>query len=118
MAEEKQFENKVKRFLTEKEIWYLKTWSNGIQRKGVPDLLICCNGYFVGVELKAEYGKPSELQKWNIEKIRDAGGIGIIVYPHQYEMFKNLIHSLLTDDDPEWWLMNQEYAFPSEVKNK
>ena len=35
---EKQFENKVKKFLKEQGCWVLKTWSNGVQRKGVPDL--------------------------------------------------------------------------------
>ena len=51
---EKQFEKKVKAFLDEQGVWWLKTWSNGIQREGVPDLLVCCNGYFIGVELKNE----------------------------------------------------------------
>lgn len=88
---EKAFEEKVKRFLKEQGCWTLKTWSNGVQRSGVPDLLVCCNGYFVGVELKAENGKPSELQLWNIEKIREAGGIAIVLYPNQFEIFKDLI---------------------------
>lgn len=94
MAAEKNFENKVKKFLKEQNCWYLKTWSNGVQRSGVPDLLVCCNGYFLGVELKAETGKPSELQLWNIDKIRDAGGIAIVLYPDQFERFKELIISI------------------------
>jgi len=91
MAEEKNFENKVKKFLKEQNCWVLKTWSNGVQRSGVPDLLVCCNGYFVGVELKATKGKPSELQIWNIKKIREAGGVAIVLYPNQFEKFKDLI---------------------------
>ena len=69
---EKDFENKVKAFLMKNNIWALKTWSNGIQRQGIPDLLCCINGFFVAVELKAERGKPSKLQNWNIEKIRES----------------------------------------------
>lgn len=88
---EKDFENKVKAYLMKNDIWALKTWSNGIQRQGVPDLLCCVNGFFVAVELKAENGKPSELQKWNIEKIREAGGIAIVLYPNQFEQFKRII---------------------------
>lgn len=91
---EKDFENKVKAYLKDQGCWILKTWSNGVQREGVPDLLICCNGYFVAVELKAENGKPSELQKWNVKKIREAGGIAIILYPKQFEYFKTLIDEL------------------------
>lgn len=89
---EKAFEEKVKKFLKEQGCWVLKTWSNGVQRSGVPDLLVCYNGYFLGIELKAETGKPSELQLWNIEKIREAGGIAIVLYPDQFKAFKDLIY--------------------------
>ena len=91
---EKQFEGKVKSFLKKQGCWVLKTWSNGIQRSGVPDLLVCCNGYFLGIELKAENGRPTELQKWNIEKIKKAGGIGMILYPRDFEQFQDLIRNL------------------------
>lgn len=92
---EKQFENKVKSYLKDLGCWVLKTWSNGVQREGVPDLLVCCNGYFLAIELKAETGKPSDLQLWNIDKIRKAGGIGIVLYPYQFDQFKELIYCLL-----------------------
>lgn len=91
MASEKNFENKVKSFLKQQNCWVLKTWSNGVQRSGVPDLLVCCNGSFLGVELKAEKGKPSELQLWNIKKIRESKGIAIVLYPNQFEEFKKMI---------------------------
>jgi hypothetical protein len=97
MAAEKNFENKVKAFLKEQNCWVLKTWSNGVQRSGVPDLLICCNGYFIGIELKAPNGKPSELQLWNVQKIREAGGIAIVLYPDQFEYFKALIENIKND---------------------
>lgn len=94
MAQEKQFENKVKGFLKEQGCWNLKTWSNGVQRSGVPDLLVCCNGRFVGVELKAQNGKPSALQIWNLRKIEESGGYGILLYPCDFELFKGFINSL------------------------
>lgn len=91
---EKDFENKVKAFLKDRGCWVLKTWSNGVQRQGIPDLLVCCNGFFVGVELKAEKGRPSDLQLWNIEEIMKAGGIAIVLYPDQFERFKDMILEL------------------------
>lgn len=57
-------------------------------------MLICCNGYFVAVEVKAENGKPSELQLWNIEQIKNAGGFAMVLYPNQFDEFKKLIISL------------------------
>ena len=91
---EKDFEKKVKAFLKDQGCWVLKTWSNGVQRQGIPDLLVCCNGFFVGVELKAEKGLPSDLQLWNIEEIMKAGGIAIVLYPDQFERFKDMILEL------------------------
>jgi Holliday junction resolvase len=91
---EKDFEKQVKQFLKEQGCWVLKTWSNGVQREGVPDLLICCNGHFVAVELKNEVGRPSPLQMWNIKEIRKAGGDAFVLYPDQFETFKIVILDL------------------------
>lgn len=91
---EKAYENQVKEFLHNQGCWVLKTWSNGIQREGVPDLLVCCNGYFLGIELKNETGKPSALQLWNIRQINGAGGYAFTLYPDQFEEFKKFIFHL------------------------
>ncbi len=115
---EKTFENKVKAFLNDQGVWWLKTWSNGIQREGVPDLLICCNGYFIGVELKNETGHPSELQMWNIHQIRIAGGIAIVLYPQQFEAFKSMIMDIKDDyyDGFSWW--NGQIIFDRKERTK
>lgn len=94
MAEEKKFEEKVKKYLKEEGCWVLKTWSNGVQRKGIPDLLVCCNGFFLGVELKASNGSPTELQLYNIRKIRESSGLAIVLYPNDFERFKQIIKDL------------------------
>lgn len=92
MAQEKNFENRIKKFLEEQGCWFLKYWGGAAYTKsGIPDLLVCCNGYFVAIEVKAEKGKPSELQKFNIKKINECGGFGVVLYPDQFENFKNLI---------------------------
>ena len=84
MAEEKRFEEKVKTLLKSRGAWFLKTWGGGFQRSGVPDLLICYKGKFIGIELKAEKGKVSELQNRELKLIRDAGGMAFIVRPSHY----------------------------------
>lgn len=81
MAEEKQFENKIKKILKERGAWFLKTFSNGVQRAGVPDLLVCYKGYFIGIEVKAEKGVISPLQVREIVHIRKAGGYALEVRP-------------------------------------
>lgn len=114
---EKAFEARVKAFLKERGCWVLKTWSNGVQRSGIPDLLVSCNGFFLGVELKAERGVPSELQVWNIEQIRKSGGIGIVLYPAQFQEFVKLIN-YIQNLNPVGSEVNQELFDERMKKNE
>jgi len=92
---EKQFENKIKEFLKSYNIWFMKVWGGGYQKAGIPDILACVNGRFVAIEIKGSSGKPTELQKYNIKKINESNGVGIILYPKDFERFKLLILDLL-----------------------
>jgi Holliday junction resolvase len=84
----------VVKFLESEGCWVVKFFANAYTKRGIPDLLVCCNGYFLGVELKAPNGKPSELQLWNIKKIKEAGGIALVLYPKDFDDFKQLILNL------------------------
>lgn len=95
MGPEKQFENKVKKWLKSKNIYYFKYFGNSYSTAGILDLTLCVNGFFVAVELKSETGKVSELQKINIQKIQDNGGIAIVLKPSGFEEFKERIEVLL-----------------------
>ena len=55
------------------------------------------NGYFVGIEVKAQNGKPSELQLYNIDNIREAGGFAMVLYPSGFEKFKKFVIGLKAD---------------------
>lgn len=71
MAAEKNFENKVKKFLKDKGAWVLKYWGGAAYTKsGIPDLLVCFNGWFLGIELKAPNGRPSDLQLYNLRELK------------------------------------------------
>jgi len=107
LAAEKQFENKVKRWLESEGIyaagtpqdrkkasecgWYLKTWGGGYQKSGIPDLLICVNGIFISAELKGDSGTPSDLQLKNTAAINGSNGIGVVLYPKGFERFQNIV---------------------------
>lgn len=97
IAQEKTFENKVKKFLEENGAWFVKFFANSFTKAGIPDILACVNGCFVGIEVKAQNGKPSELQLYNVEKIREAGGFAIVLYPSGFENFKQFIIDLSHD---------------------
>lgn len=72
----------------------MKFFANRMTKTGIPDILACVNGYFLAVEVKAENGKPSELQKYHVREINDTGGCAIILYPQDYIFFQDLVNSL------------------------
>lgn len=98
MAAEKQFENRLKKFLEDEGCWFVKFFANAYTKIGIPDILCCYNGYFVAIEVKAPKGKPSELQKRNVQKIIESGGIAVVLYPDQFDYFKKMIQYLYNDD--------------------
>ena len=100
MAAEKNFENRVKKFLDDEGCWLVKFFANAYTKSGIPDVLVCCNGYFVGVELKAPKGKPSALQRWNRKKIHESRGFSVILYPMDFDLFKQMI----------WFLKEKKYS--------
>ena len=98
MAAEKVFENKIKKYLKDHGAYFLKYWAGAqFTKSGVPDILVCVNGYFVGIEVKAQNGKPSELQLYNIRQIRKAGGFAYVVYPSGWERLKDVLDGLLIE---------------------
>ncbi|MGL5153112.1 MAG: VRR-NUC domain-containing protein [Clostridium sp.] len=95
MAAEKQFENQIKKFLDKlPDTWYFKVWSGPYSKSGIPDIIACINGNFVALEVKAENGRASELQKRNIRVINECNGLGLIVYPSDFEKLKETLLEL------------------------
>lgn len=95
MAAEKKFENKIKDALQERGAWKVKFFANAFTPAGIPDILACYNGRFLGIEVKGGTGYGlTDLQKYNLKHIRDAGGIGICVYPSGWEQFLQLLDDI------------------------
>lgn len=94
MAQEKLFENRIKAYIEELGGWQVKFFANRMTKSGIPDILACVGGYFVGIEVKAQNGRPSELQLYNCKKIRKSGGFAFIVYPSGWEDLKRILYQL------------------------
>lgn len=93
---EKQFEEKlVKPFLKDlRKCWYFKVMGSMFQRSGIPDIVGVINGRFFALELKAENGKPSALQIFNIKQLRWCGAYAKIVKPSEWEEVKKELEEL------------------------
>ena len=108
MAAEKSFEEKLKKWLESEGIYRLgtpvqdmvaepcgyweKRWGSKYSGAGWPDMHIVLNGASIEVELKAPNGRPSELQIQKLNQIDEAGCIGLVLFPKDFEKFKKLIH--------------------------
>jgi len=81
---EKTIENQIKRYLDNLEsngkAWHMKVHGSMYQKAGVPDIIACINGRFVGIEVKRPGGVVSELQKYHIGQINKSGGAAFVAY--------------------------------------
>lgn len=93
MAQEKNLENKIKDFLKKNNIYHFKTKGGIYGTIGLPDLVICINGKFVGLELKSKIGKVSLQQYKNGAKITENKGIFAVIddYDNFLELYNDLI---------------------------
>ena len=93
MAQEKNLEKKIKDFLKENNIYHFKTKGGIYGTIGLPDLIICINGKFVGLELKSKTGKARLQQYKNGAKITENKGIFAII--NDYDKFLELYNDLI-----------------------
>lgn len=92
---EKKVKDKVVKLLKANGIYYFFPATHGFGRSGVPDIICCANGLFLGIECKAGNNKPTALQEKEMQSIRDAGGKTIVVNEDNLTMLGELIEELL-----------------------
>ena len=80
MANESLFITQIKKYLRDRGAYCEKIWGGGFQSAGIPDIIGCYRGYFIGIEAKVGNNKPSEIQKAKIKMINDAGGFAKVVW--------------------------------------
>ena len=99
MANETAFVAQIKRYLKSKGAYCEKIWGGGFQSAGIPDIIGCYKGYFIGIEAKVGNNKPSEIQKAKIKMINNAGGFATVVWNmEQVEEFINNIERMTNND--------------------
>lgn len=91
---EKKVKDKVVAILKQEGAYYFFPATHGFGRSGVPDIVACYKGKFIGIECKAGKNKPTALQVREIENIRHAGGVGVVVNEENWDMLPELLRSL------------------------
>jgi hypothetical protein len=79
------FKDRVRKDLkTLPSTWFVKIQQVAI--RGIPDFLLCVDGLFIAIELKASrLAKRDPLQEWTLEAIAKCGGRAFICYPENWD---------------------------------
>ena len=77
---EKDVETQIKRWLHAKKIYYFKVHGSSFMQPGIPDIVACVDGRFVGIEVKnkGKLKNQSEHQKIHEQLIKESGGLFIL----------------------------------------
>lgn len=73
---ESKIQTKILDYLRKNNHYAIKVQS--ASRAGVPDIVACVNGYFVGIEVKNEKGVATLLQLLNLDAIKKSKGWTVI----------------------------------------
>lgn len=67
----------IKKYLTSlgSDVFFWKEHGGAYSTAGIPDIICCYKGRFLGLEAKLPSGRLTELQKRALDKINRAGGI-------------------------------------------
>ena len=74
---ERDIATAIKRYLASlgSDVFFWKEHGSVYGTNGVPDIICCYKGRFLGLECKLPGGRLTKLQKRTIEKINRAGGV-------------------------------------------
>ena len=79
MTPEAKVKKKVVNVLKSYGAYYFYPVTGGFGRSGIPDIVACYFGQFIGIECKAGNNKPTALQEAEMEKIKACEGIAFVV---------------------------------------
>ena len=91
-------ESKVKaavvKLLKQYDVYYFFPATHGYGRSGVPDIVCCIRGKFLAIECKAGDNKPTALQEKEINTIRKAQGIAVVINETNLALLEQLLKEL------------------------
>ena len=94
MTPEAKVKKKVVNVLKENGAYYFFPATGGYGRSGVPDIVACYRGVFIGIECKAGNNKPTALQEAELRKIKEANGFTLVVNEENINDVKVLLKDI------------------------
>ena len=99
MTPEKKVKNKVVRLLKEYGAYYFFPATYGMGRSGIPDVVCCLRGYFIGIECKAGKNKPTPLQQKELADIIKAGGVSCVINEDNMAELESILTTVMSKDN-------------------
>jgi Holliday junction resolvase len=96
MTPEKKVKDAVVKILKQRGAYHFFPVTGGFGRSGIPDIVVCYKGNFIGIECKAGVNKPTALQFAEIDKINKAGGVAFWVSEHNLDNVTKLLDTIDT----------------------
>ena len=87
-TKENLVKKKVKAILDELKVYHFSPMQNGMGRAGIPDIVACHSGKFIGIECKAGNNKPTALQERELNRILNAGGEAFVINEENIEQLR------------------------------
>jgi Holliday junction resolvase len=94
MTPEAKVKKKVVELLKHSGAYYFQPVTGGFGRSGVPDLVACYKGKFIGIECKSGDKKPTALQLKNLDDIKKEGGVALVINEDNIHLVELLIKTL------------------------
>ena len=88
---EKKVKDKARKILDELGAYYFFPATHGYGRSGVPDIVACYRGVFIGIECKAGRGTTTALQERELRLIKESGGLALVVNEENVGELKTII---------------------------
>ena len=93
---EKKVKRKVVEVLKQFGAYYFYPVTGGFGASGVPDIVGCYKGRFLGIEVKADMkkNKPTALQQKNLREIDAQGGVALVIDANNLDHLVNTLEMI------------------------
>ena len=88
---EKKVKQKVCAKLKELGAYYFYASTGGYGASGIPDIVACYKGKFIGIECKANGNKATALQQKHLREISMQQGVSLIIDETNIEMLEHYV---------------------------
>ncbi len=91
---EKKVKDQVTKLLNAKNAYWFYPVMGGYGSSGIPDIVACYRGVFIGIECKAGNNTPTALQMKNLNQISQAGGFSAVINETNIDELQNIFERI------------------------